>query len=648
MLDLHLRVFRQARRQAFVTLNDLEELRTVIRAINRLESLLTGCIFVALAVHGIASITAPVHGLTVLAIRPQTLHPDNLTSASRNGVVDHYRVRTEHTNTHWVIKILQPVTLQIPRSDPDFADVVMVVLHQGTGADGRRYLDQAKIGRIFKISRQMAHVRTALYKRRDRIEDVLNRERRNHHLTPRMVETIHRMILEDPFLGASEIRRRLYAQGLLPRLKDISLTTLTQAIQTVDYIAVRQKIEEMLRRGELVPDHQKLCQVLLREMNHLAEIAGGKIGQHIIPIVQLIDPTPDVLSQPSIPTKDGKGELEEFLDLPEPDDHRLAPGWRGSFVHYFTFGASYREIASFLGVHPSTVYRRLVSIRERLPPLVKLLGTVLFSGVIGIDEKYILVPKPHRDGKMARWAYLFIAVDPYSYDLLHAEVYPARTTDCARAFLVGLKASGVLKPKVIVTDLWGPYETVVPEAYPGVIHHQCVFHAEQAASKLMRDKLGKDYRRVPEAQTLWTSIVQVFRAGCRRTLIRRYGKLLQQKESLLVRCPDLSPVFESLARHFEKLANAYTDRQRMIPLTNNATELVFRTFTRRYKTMAGFESLKTARAYVRLWTYYYRFRPFSPDANPRIRNKSPLQIAGYNVQGLKCLDLVMPPPKVEV
>lgn len=62
--------------------------------------------------------------------------------------------------------------------------------------------------------------------------------------------------------------------------------------------------------------------------------------------------------------------------------------------------------------------------------------------------------------------------------------------------------------------------------------------------------------------------------------------------------------------------------------------------------MAGFETLKTARAYVRLWSYYYRFRPFSPDASPGIRRRSPLEIAGYDVQGLTCLDFVMPPPQV--
>ena len=343
--------------------------------------------------------------------------------------------------------------------------MVMVLLYEGERTGGRHYLDQARIGRIFRLSRQKTGDRIRLYKRAHRIEDVLGRERRNHHLTPSMVAVIHGMLLEDPFLGASEIRRRLCEQGHLQRADDIGLTTVTEAIKCVDYVAVRWKIEEMLKRGTLVPDYQKISQVLLEEMNGLAKIAGKKVGQRIIPIAQLLEPNAGSLSPPKVLTRSSQVALEDLMG-PEPGTGTLASGWRATFIHYFTFGASYRELASFLGVHASTVYRRLVSIRSRLPALAKVLGPLRFSGIVGIDEKYILAPKPHREGKMARWAYLPIAIDPYSYDLLHAEVYPARSADCARAFLVGLKASGVLKPKAIVTDLWGPYESVIHQDVP--------------------------------------------------------------------------------------------------------------------------------------------------------------------------------------
>lgn len=645
---LHVCVFPRARLQAYATSDTLDEYREALNQLNWLHSsILLGTLFLVAALDQSFPRCEAAPAMILGAVRPQTLQPSSLTSTSRDGVVDHYRVRTAHTDTHWVIQIGQSFTLRIPRSDPDLADVVMVLLYEATGPDGKRYLDQATIGELFRLSRQMANARVALYQRRKRIEDVLSRERQNHTLTKPVVDAIHQLLLENPFYGATEIRRRLVEQGVITQIEDISLAAVTSAMRTVDYIAVRQRIEELMRNGEVVPDHEKLSQVFLREMAQLAEAAGKKIGQHVLAAAQLVSPQGSATPPPAAIVSEKSMPPEDLVLLSGTANDRVPPGWRVSFFLYFTCGAPYREIASYLGVHASTVYRRLAWIRKHLPPLQTLLGAILFSGVISIDEKYILVPKSGRESKMARWSYLFVAIDPYTYDLLHAEVYPARNGACARAFLLGLKAQGVLTPRVIVTDLWGPYETMVPEVYPNATHHQCVFHAEQATSTLMKDKLGKEYRRVPEARALHEAIVHLFRAGCRRTLIRRYQKLLQLRDPLVKKSPDLACVFDSVSRHFDKLANAYDDRRISVPRTNNAVERVIRTFTRRYKTMAGFESLETARAYVRLWSYYYRFRPFSRDANRRIRNRSPLEIAGYPVEGLRCLDLVMPPQQTE-
>ena len=648
---LHWRVIPRARHQILASLGelDLDDVRGALCGLNRLDRWIVATTVIA----GIAAVSichvdssSPVW-MVGLGVRPRTLNPRNLTSKLRDGVVDVVRLGTAHTQTDWILTIRQPITLRIPTEDPDLADIVMVLLHTGTRALGRPYLDQATVGKAFRISRQVVQERMSLYRRRKRIEDVIGRSRQNHTLTAAVVEAIHRLVLEDPLISTTVIRERLVAEGIITSQKDIALSRIDCAVQTVDYLAIRTRLREQLGKGERVPHDQNLLQRLLQEMKAWAPVVGRKAGQVLLPMqtvmalaapVQKVDreedeSQPQVLSLilPSVPSETGTGASRDA---------------RWSFLLYFTCGAPYREIASFLGVSASTIYRRLVALRKHLPPLQKSLGPIRFSGVVGIDEKYILAPKSRRKGKMGRWVYLFIAIDPWSYDLLHADVYPTRTADCARAFLMGLKANGVVTPRAIVTDLWGPYETVIPDIYPGAAHHQCVFHAEQATSTLMRDKLGHNYAEVPAARELKSAIIHLFRAGSRRTLMRRYLKLLKQQPQMVQSCPELASVFESLTRHFSKLANAYSSRQISIPKTNNAVEIVIRTFTRRYKTMAGFHTLETARGYVQLWTYYYRFRPFSPDANVRIRNKSPLQIAGYEVQGLTCLDLVMPPPQV--
>jgi transposase-like protein len=646
---LHLRIAPRARQQAYATCEGLKELRGMIAAINRLCAwgrLLAVLLMVVLSRPDTLITPLVVGGMR--RIPQRTLSEGLLTSKRRDGCVDTYRVGTAHTETHWVIELRQPLTLRIPRDDPDFADVVMVVLALATGEDGRQFLSQADIGRPFRLSRGMTNQRVVRYKRRQRIEDVLSRQRSYHALTPPVVEAIHKMVFEDPFAGATQLRQRLVEQGVIARADDLAVATVTRAIRDIDCIELRRRLQELMGRGEIVADYRKLCQILLQEMKTLAEAAGTKLGQHLIPIAELIEPGGG--KTPPQPRSSAPAPQRSAQQLPEPSQQPvpgILPAYRWSFFLYFSFGASYREVATFLGVHASTVYRRLDSLRRQLPPLQRLLGPLRYSGQVAIDEKYILASKPHREGKMGRWVYLFAAIDPQTYDLLHAQVYPAHNTDCARAFLLSLKAQGVLTPKVIVTDLWGPYETLIPEVYPGAIHHQCVFHAEQAATTLLRDKFGADFRSVPQAAALRQAIVHLFRAGCRRTLLRRYGKLLAQKETLSTGCAKLGPLFASLARHFEKLANAYSDRRLCIPHTNNAIERTFRTFTSRYKTMAGFERLETAQAFVQLWACYYRFRPFSPDANLRIRNRSPLQLAGYDLSEVRGLDFIQPPPELK-
>jgi len=541
---LHFRILPRARRQALEVCNgSLEELRACFNAIDRIQ---------ALALLGLASLLvirlewAPASSgvpLALMSVRPGTFRSFARRSAVRDGVVDHYRVRTHHTDSHWVLELRQPLTLHIPRFDPDFADIVMVLLNHGRGSDGKTYLDQATIGQIFKLSRQMTNSRVALYKSRQRIEDVLSREWHKSVLTPPIVEAIHRALLEDPFRGATAVRQRLVEMQVISGEGEIGLPTVTRAMQSVDYLTIQDRIQELLRRGEVTPNHEKICQLLFAELTVLAEKAGLKTGQKLIPVPRLIDPhssaaRPAPAERPPAASPQASPATSQAPPAAAESAERcVAVPWRKCFLMYFTFGAPYREIAWFLGVHASTVYRWLRKLHRRLPPLQQILGAVRYSGTVAADEKFILAPKPHREGKMARWAYLFIAIDPYTYDLLHAEVYPARNTEYAKAFLLGLKGQGVVDPKVFVTDLWGPYETVIPAVFPGALHHQCVFHAEQACSNLMRDKLGRDFKNVPAAKELRTTIISLFRSGSRRTLRRRYATILKRRDIVLAGCP---------------------------------------------------------------------------------------------------------------
>jgi transposase-like protein len=152
--------------------------------------------------------------------------------------------------------------------------------------------------------------------------------------------------------------------------------------------------------------------------------------------------------------------------------------------------------------------------------------------------------------------YVYVAVDCYSYDLLHVALYPVRGTDSARAFLLALRAKGYV-PQVPVTDLCADYDRAIPAVFPRAIHHQCIFHALQAWHKQLRDAYGKHYRKQhPEAVVLQKQLDAIFQAKTKRTAQRRYEKVMALREVYVATTPEVAAVFTSLERHWPKLVNA--------------------------------------------------------------------------------------------
>jgi transposase-like protein len=298
----------------------------------------------------------------------------------------------------------------------------------------------------------------------------------------------------------------------------------------------------------------------------------------------------------------------------------------------------YRCTSQMLGVTKMTVYRWVSGFGHQLLPVAALFGVLRSSGVVGIDEKYVLVPKNDKPNeKMKRWMYVYLAVDCYTYDLLHIDIYPYNTKHSAHAFLLALRAKGY-HPRVIVTDMRVDYRDVVAAAFPNAVHHECIFHALQQVHEHLKDAYGLNYAKTrPDVVALQEEIDCIFGARTKRTAQRRYEKVLAQRERFVAETPKADAAFRFLERHWPTLVNAIESKH--IPRTNNATEQVIRIFTQHYKTFCGFESIETARLYLGVFEKVYRFTPFSDDAQERIRGKCPLELAGYEVQKLPMTQL---------
>jgi transposase-like protein len=324
---------------------------------------------------------------------------------------------------------------------------------------------------------------------------------------------------------------------------------------------------------------------------------------------------------------------QTFTNLPADllpySRHRAA--MRAVAVQVYAYGQErYRSITQALGVSQATGYRWITAGGTALLPIGQLFGVVRSSGVIGVDEKWVKGPKNNKPaGKHRHWMYVYMAVDVWTYDLLHIAIFPHGGKDSARTFLSAVRAKGY-RPQVIVTDLSQDYGDPIAQVFPHAEHHLCVFHALKTWHKTFREVYGKDYQDTqPVAATLQKDIDQIFRAKTKRTAERRYAKVLAQREQTVASHPGMASVFDSLERHWPKLVNAI-ERPR-IPLTNNATELVNRRFDQHYQNFCGFQSIETAEKYLAVFERTYRLTPFTQDAQKRVRGKCPLVLAGYDV-----------------
>jgi hypothetical protein len=228
--------------------------------------------------------------------------------------------------------------------------------------------------------------------------------------------------------------------------------------------------------------------------------------------------------------------------------------------------------------------------------------------------------------------YVYFAVDVYTYDLLHIAIYAHNSANSTRAFLLALKAKGY-KPQVIVTDLRREYGPAIQEVFSDTRHHECIFHAMQWMHRQLKEVYGSDYAQThPEGVMLKEKIDAIFQVKTRRTAEKRYAKVMALREDYVAQKPEVASVFDTLERHWPTLVNGIESE--IIPRTNNAVELVIRRFDQHYQNFCGFERIETARLFLAVFEKVYRFTPFTEDAQPRIRGKCPLELAGYDISRL--------------
>ncbi len=124
-------------------------------------------------------------------------------------------------------------------------------------------------------------------------------------------------------------------------------------------------------------------------------------------------------------------------------------------------------------------------------------------------------------------------------------------------------------------------------------------------------------------------IYKIFDARTKRTALKRYHEVINWREEYVEQNSDSEVIFTFLEEHWKRLIPAIESQ--IIPRTNNTAELVIRRFDQHYQNFCGFENIDSARLYVAVFEKLYRFTPFSQDAQPHLRGRCPLEVAGYDV-----------------
>jgi transposase-like protein len=303
---------------------------------------------------------------------------------------------------------------------------------------------------------------------------------------------------------------------------------------------------------------------------------------------------------------------------------------------YLGYRTSYRRAGWAVGLAGSTIYRWVHFWAEHPGLFTMATWQGRTSGIVAIDEKWVKVrpDKPTTPHPEDVWMYVYLAVDVYTYHILHMALSPVNDGNSARLFLLELKAKGYM-PRVLVTDLRQDYGKVIKAVFPQAVHHECVFHALQNAQRQVRETYGPDYNKIPEAVILKQAIYRIFDAKTQKTARERYHQVLTWREGYVAKTPGTGAIFDSLERHFPKLVNALESD--LIPLTNNAVELVIRRFNQHYQSFCGFDSQESCRDFLLVFQMAHGLTPFAKDNREvagrgySIRAKSPLELAGYDL-----------------
>lgn len=139
-----------------------------------------------------------------------------------------------------IVLYTRPHMLRIPVTDRQAIDnEVIRMLKMRTGY-GHKYFIQEEVGKIIGVSRQMINRRWQVYQNEGLIA-LLARQWEKSKITPKLLDRLAEILVEDPFLFTQQIKQRLQAEGVCGEIGNIPIQ---EAIKQMD----GRKLVMLMRR----------------------------------------------------------------------------------------------------------------------------------------------------------------------------------------------------------------------------------------------------------------------------------------------------------------------------------------------------------------------------------------------------------------
>ena len=250
-----------------------------------------------------------------------------------------------------------------------------------------------------------------------------------------------------------------------------------------------------------------------------------------------------------------------------------------------------------------------------------------WGGFLGIDGKAIRV-------KGQRHC-LLIGVDQQTQDVVHALVLPVETAEGVARLETEARLDAGYSLHGVVCDLGPGFAQVHHDHFGAVPFQACRVHFDR--------RLDSDVPKAP-----WSAKAHLYAELRARVRAILYASSYDQACRLLSGLSDDRRRFKgvgrvNVVRALERNFDVYMAHHFAagLPVDNNITENVIKQLNKKLRLMEGFESLESAERYVRLLVGCYRFKRFTDSCRANNNGKSPLELAGVDLEGRDWLSFLL-------